>query len=262
MSARRRAAELDRLLDRLNAGEEPEATGDLAPYLHPAQVARTTFVRSMDPGVARAQLAELRTERARNVVAAPRLRRRGTRLVAVALVAAIALMLGAGSAVAASSDALPGDPLYGFKRAVERVSLALHRDEPGRAALHLQFASNRLGEIEALVAAGGDPGDTIDALNAELNAAESDALNAVALGKDSDALLAHVQAMIAQHIAVLNVVLGRVPDQAKDAIQRAIDNAQKAQDKVQHGRTDNPGQGGDHGKPASPGKSGDAPPHG
>src|SRR2546427_2218053 len=126
MGTRRNPADLDRLLDRLIAGEGPEATGDLAPFLHPAQVARAALIRSLDREVAQAQLAALRMDRARNVVAAPPARRRGARVAVAAVLTAMLLVLGAGSAIAASNNALPGDPLYGVKRAVERITLAMH----------------------------------------------------------------------------------------------------------------------------------------
>jgi hypothetical protein len=249
MGIRRNSADLDRLLDRLGAGEEPEATGDLAPFLHPAQVARASFVRSVPDDVAREHLAGLRADRARNVVTLPSVRRNpAVRLASAFVVAAMLLVIGGGSAIAASSSALPGDPLYGVKRTVEQISLAMHRDPAGRAALHLQFADVRLHEVSALVLAGKDPGDLVDDLEAELNGAENDALHALALGQDADALLAHVRAMIAKHITVLNGVLAKVSDQAKDAIQHALDNAQKASDNVQHGR-------GQDNKPATPGSS-------
>ena len=254
----RHSKDLNRLLDGLAAGDEPVATGDLAPLLHAARVARASLRRPLDRNVAQMHLNALRADRARNVVLVPSRSRRGVRAAALGLVAAIVLTLGAGSAVAASAGALPGDGLYGVKRAVERISLAMHRDPVGRASLHLQFAQERLNEIEALIAAGRDASDTVDAFDNELNGAEEDALHAQALGKDAGALLAHVQEMIAKHLAVLNEVLAKVPDQAKDAIQRAIDNANKAADKVQHGRTDHPDSG-QHGKPPTPpakGKSG------
>jgi hypothetical protein len=246
MGIRRNSANLDRLLDRLGAGEEPEATGDLAPFLHPAQVARAAFVRSVPEDVAREHIAGLRADRARNVVTLPSVRRSpAVRLASAFVLAAMLLVIGGGSAIAASSSALPGDPLYGVKRAVERISLAMHHDHAGRAALHLQFANNRLHEVSALVLAGKDPAELLGDLEAELSGAENDALQALALGQDAEALLDHVRAMIAKHITVLNGVLAKVPDQAKDAIQHAIDNAQNASDNVQHGR-------GQSNKPADP----------
>jgi hypothetical protein len=251
MGIRRNSADLDRLLDRFGAGEEPEATGDLAPFLHPAQVARAALVRLVPSEVAREQLAALRVDRARNIATLPRVRRSpALRLASAFVLAAMLLVIGGGSAIAASSSALPGDPLYGVKRAVERISLAMHRDPVGRSALHLQFADNRLHEVSALVLAGKDPQDLLGDLEEELTGAEQDALHAVALGQDSEALLAHVRAMIAKHISVLNGILAKVPDHAKDSIQHAIDNAKNADANVQRGRND----AGNGNKPADPGQ--------
>lgn len=235
--------ELDRLLDRLDADQD-EVAGELAPFLHPARAARSVLMRSVPTDVAARHVAALREDRAQNVIVAPVVRRRGLRVAAVSLAAGMVLVLGAGSAVAASSSALPGDTLYGVKRAVERVSLAMHRDPVGRAALQLRFAEVRLAEVRELLAAGRDTGEAVDGLEDALTGAEEEALHAVALGRDADALLAHVQEMIAKHVAVLTDVLGKVPEQAQDAIQRAIDNAEKAKAKVQKGRENKPDDAG------------------
>jgi hypothetical protein len=128
----------------------------------------------------------------------------------------------------------------------------MHRDPVGRAALQLRFANTRLDEVQALLAAGEDAGAAIEGLEDALEGAEEEALHAVALGRDADALLAHVQEMIAKHIAVLTDVLAKVPDQAKDAIQKAIDNAEKAKSKVQHGKNNPPGKPDDVGPPDAP----------
>jgi hypothetical protein len=251
MGFRRLSDDLDRLLDRFAAGEEPEATGELAPLLHPAQVASVAFFRELDPGTQTEHLSSLRADRARNVMVLPPLRKPKVRVAAVALIGAAFLIFGAGSAVAISSGAVPGDPLYGVKRAVERVSLAMHRDPAGRAALHIKFAENRLQELAAMALAGKDTSEVVEDLQQELEGAEIDALHAQALGLDADALLAKVQAMISKHVAILTDVLAKVPDQAKDAIQRAIDNAEKAQANVQQGRSKPKGPSVDHGKPSS-----------
>jgi ABC-type transporter Mla subunit MlaD len=186
----------------------------------------------------------------------PPVRKPRFRLAVAGLIGAAFLMLGGGTAIAMSSSAIPGDPLYGVKRAIERISLAMHRDPVSRANLHLQFANNRLQEVAALTLAGKNPEALADDLEAELDAAEHDALQAQGLGKDAEAILAHVQAMISKHVTVLTNVLDKVPDQAKDAIQHAIDNAEKAQAKVQHGR-----QNGNSGKKpsSSPGRQRSSP---
>ena len=77
--------------------------------------------------------------------ARPRLRN------AVATVALAAVVTGAGAA-AASTRALPGDVLYGLKRQIENVQLALAGSELARGRELLEQADARLGEAEALAA--------------------------------------------------------------------------------------------------------------
>jgi hypothetical protein len=256
---RRQREDLDRLLDRLVAGEEPEAAGDLAPLLHPARVARAALAVQVPPTVAAAHLAALRRDRARGLVATPAFPRPRLGLARVALVAATVLALGCSSVVAASARTLPGEPLYGVKRAVERLSVAMHRDPASRAALRLELAGRRLQEIQSLLAAGRSADPVLDDLERELAAAERDAVAAAGRGRDAAALLAHVEEMIAKHIAVLRGVLERVPAQAQDAIERAIEKAEKAKENVQHGRSQEGGRPASPGKPTSPGRSDGAP---
>jgi len=64
---------------------------------------------------------------------------------------AIALVIVGGVAVTASASALPGDPLYGVKRAVESTLLSISFDP---ATLAAQFERERVDEVEALLAAG------------------------------------------------------------------------------------------------------------
>ncbi len=86
------------------------------------------------------------------VVAAPRtsgVRRRVARLSAAALVA-----VGGVGIVASSAQAVPGDMLYGVKRSVESVELALHRSDASRGEFQLEQARERLAEAEHLAAEG------------------------------------------------------------------------------------------------------------
>ncbi|MGX5657393.1 DUF5667 domain-containing protein, partial [Geodermatophilus nigrescens] len=78
-----------------------------------------------------------------------------TRLAAT--VAGVAMAVTAlGTLVALSSDAQPGDVLYGLKRGTEQTQLALAGDERGLTLL--EFATTRLQELDALVeATGGAP---------------------------------------------------------------------------------------------------------
>ncbi|WP_338896701.1 DUF5667 domain-containing protein [Streptomyces sp. TG1A-60] len=56
-----------------------------------------------------------------------------------------------GGVAAASSDALPGDSLYGLKRGIEDVKLTLTDDSDDRGRLYLDQASTRLGEARRLM---------------------------------------------------------------------------------------------------------------
>ncbi|MFD5033199.1 DUF5667 domain-containing protein [Streptomyces sp. NPDC058405] len=56
-----------------------------------------------------------------------------------------------GGVAAASSDALPGDSLYGLKRGMEDIKLDLADDESDRGELYLDHASTRLGEARRLM---------------------------------------------------------------------------------------------------------------
>ena len=68
--------------------------------------------------------------------------------------AAAALVILVGGLVYASSDSLPQSPLYGLKRAVESVQLALTVDNESKARLHYQLAQKRLAEAKSMAKVG------------------------------------------------------------------------------------------------------------
>jgi len=57
-------------------------------------------------------------------------------------------------ALSAAGSALPGDGLYGLKRAVEGAQLALAPQPAARVDLEAEFADRRIAEAQALLAAG------------------------------------------------------------------------------------------------------------
>lgn len=81
----------------------------------------------------------------------PGVRRRMARLSAAAIVA-----VGGVGLVTSSAQAVPGDMLYGVKRSVETVELALHRSDDGRGEVLLSQSSERLAEAVLLAEAGND----------------------------------------------------------------------------------------------------------
>ena len=98
-----------------------------------------------------AAAAQRRSARRWNPLAG--LRRPATRLAfAGALAAAIAV--GGLTAAAASSNSLPGDPLYAVKLDLERAQLAITFDLAARARMQAHFTDLRLDEARRLVAAG------------------------------------------------------------------------------------------------------------
>ncbi|AVH57264.1 MULTISPECIES: DUF5667 domain-containing protein [Streptomyces] len=61
-----------------------------------------------------------------------------------------------GGVAAASSDALPGDSLYGLKRGMEDIKLGLAEGDGHRGELYLDQASTRLSEARRLLERGRD----------------------------------------------------------------------------------------------------------
>ncbi|MFJ5230770.1 DUF5667 domain-containing protein [Kitasatospora sp. NPDC088391] len=80
----------------------------------------------------------------------------GRRLAIGGLVAGVAVGSFAGAA-AASTNALPGDALYGMKRGLEGLRLDWADNDTERGALLLQQASTRLDEAQSLLGRSGDP---------------------------------------------------------------------------------------------------------
>lgn len=81
------------------------------------------------------------------------------------LVAAAAVLIALGGlSLLLSKDALPGDPLYGIKRAGESATLGLTFGQQAKAEKHLEFAGNRLNELARLKDSGGGSDDYLTGL--------------------------------------------------------------------------------------------------
>lgn len=85
-----------------------------------------------------------------------RWRPRTADLVAAALF--LVLML-SGLTLVLSRNALPGDALYGVKRAGESTALGLTFGDEAKARKHLEFATNRITELGELAAQGASESD-------------------------------------------------------------------------------------------------------
>ena len=146
-----RSWNLDDELDALLDGHDRVAPAELAPLVGVATALRDDLDRiDLDPLVAADHL-EL-------VLGSPTALRPGQRRPrprwrrAAAAVLAAAML--AGPAGMASAGSLPGDPLYGLKLAVEQARLVAARSPLDEARTRARIASDRLAEVEALLAAG------------------------------------------------------------------------------------------------------------
>jgi hypothetical protein len=80
------------------------------------------------------------------------------RVVTVGMAAALAVLAIAGGSVFASRDAVPGDALYGIKRAAEAAGGIFAGGEAARGQHDLDLAATRLDEIERMARDGAtDP---------------------------------------------------------------------------------------------------------
>ena len=79
------------------------------------------------------------------------------RPVAIGLVAILLTGLAAGGTTVASSNSVPGEPLYWVKTLKENISLKLRRSDIGRASVHAHLASVRGKEMRKLIARGRVP---------------------------------------------------------------------------------------------------------
>ena len=154
---------------------------------------------------------------------------RWRRPAAALLAASLTLALAVGSVAAAR----PGGPLYGARIWAE--TLTLPSAAADRAAAEVRRLNDRLSEA-AEAAAAGDT-NAADAALAAYNAILAEAM----AGTNGDAVAnATLDAAVRQNVEVLTALLGRVPDQARDAIQHAIEQS----DSAANGLQGKPGVGG------------------
>jgi hypothetical protein len=156
---RRRIEELDALLEGRLAPEDASASSRRLAAMATTVVDRDPFpAAELGPerktAIRQQLLADIAalpapvTERAREALL-PRMRRATNQArVAVASTMAASMVGTAGVAVAAQ-EALPGDALYGVKKATESLRLSLAGDQVAEGRLELRLAQERLAEVIA-----------------------------------------------------------------------------------------------------------------
>ena len=142
------------------------------------------------------------------------------------LAAAVATSLLIVAFAAAAFAARPGGPLYDARLALEEALLPA--DSGARAAADLRRLNARLAEaLEA--AASGDQA----AIAASLDAYREVIDSTVAMLGGSDDRDALLEDALEGHLVVLNELLDKVPEQARPAIERAIERSDRAVDRIQ-----------------------------
>lgn len=180
---------------------------------------------------------------------------RGRRAAAIAGVWMGSLSLGTGVAAAAAMDDLPGQPLYGLKRAVENVQLHLPGDAADDVRRRLDLAARRLAEAEALYARGADA----TLLASTLGDAQTLIDEAGELAQDDADLSSAVAGSASQaRVRLAELLSGGLPEQAADRAREAIEAAteraeQRAQEREDAEGNRGRGRGGDDeaGSPAT-----------
>ncbi|TEU14840.1 MAG: hypothetical protein E3J21_14750, partial [Anaerolineales bacterium] len=227
-----RGESIERCLQR-----RPQHAGQLAPLIQVADHIRKTRHPTLSVSVTRAieqrllkRATELRQSRARLWSLPFSLRPLGT--VAATLIVILALVLaGGGGIVYASTDSLPGSPLYGVKRATEQVQLFLAPAGTKRSELHIRFAQKRMEEVQALAEVKGQVAEeALAAMAEETELALEEAEKAPA--QDKLALLDKLVSLTQRQQAVLERVQTKAPEAAQKGLSRALEASQQGYEKA------------------------------
>lgn len=127
-----------------------------------------------------------------------------------------------------------------INKASEEKEISKTKDPLKKASLHLKFADKRIHLIQhkggkSKLIAKGNMEELYPLINEYLeniNKSYSEITKAKALGRNTSSSLDIVNQATTKHLEVLNRVLAKVPEQAKDAIRHAIEVSQKGHQKA------------------------------
>ncbi len=157
----------------------------------------------------------------------------------VAAAAALCLFLSlSGMSLLLSQDALPGDPLYSVKRSAESAELGMTFGDESRALKHLEFATARVDEIEALAAEDAAAGrtaarflDVLDDFDSD-TAAGARLLTSMAADGDRDGL-SSLLGWTSQQQERLGELRAALPPEADSRLSGSLDLLARVQDRVE-----------------------------
>lgn len=181
------------------------------------------------------------------------------------LLLTVLLLASSASLAWASTDALPGDTLYGMKRGIEEFRLSLTTDTSSGAMLLSQYAERRLEELKEVLAIDRSEDANIALAGYEDMFGRLLGMSASIDPSNRSDALEHVLARIAHHEGVLLEARSNAPDHIKHAIDEAVVSSNHGKQVIEllhqgespsdiapgqlKEATDRPGQGGDGPKP-------------
>jgi hypothetical protein len=139
------------------------------------------------------------------------------RVVTVGMAAALAVLAIAGGSVFASRDAVPGDALYGIKRAAEAAGGIFAGGEAARGQHDLDLATTRLDEIERMARDGATDPAAYTAAFQEFDAATRAGTRQVLAGEDPDRSAADLARWATQQTTRVSALRATLPAGQSDA---------------------------------------------
>jgi hypothetical protein len=167
---------------------------------------------------------------------------------------------GAGGVLAYSVDhSKPGDLLYNLDRAIEKIRIQYENDAQQVVRLHLQFASERLEELNELVE-DGDTSELTPALEnykEQIVATTPLITDAYAAGEDLVPLIEETTSILTNHEAELENLVSTVPNDVATTIRVTIKDIKNIQIFMTSPSPDEQPMAKDSSAPTSPGIEGD-----
>jgi uncharacterized protein DUF5667 len=146
------------------------------------------------------------------------------------LAAAVLAVFVVAGATSAAASSLPGDPLYGVKRAGEDVQLAFTFDDVARMHLLSEITDRRLAELAEIAKQRPDSAPTATAEYSDAVDRFADAVDRLRdadSDEKRDAAQAVADAAREKHKVVLDAVKERLPETDKPDVQRVIEKEEE-----------------------------------
>jgi len=154
-------------------------------------------------------------------------------IIALVLISAVVLISPASASAATNAGVKPGSFWYGFDIAFEKINLFFTLNSEGKARKALGYADERLAEAEAVAES-----DNTDAVKTAITNYESNIAFAAEKSKDvsekekAEALLTSIADNTSKHQEILAEIYNKVPDEAKKAIEKAIEVSAKSHEEA------------------------------